>query len=137
MNLDWLKYYDDDYIDGKQVWEVIAKSNSPSFKNDKRFFFAPFSLKMKNNMTIGGCLVPVDTKKGYEECLHSNKGTPIPFELVDAWIETHPNQRFYNNELLKEVIAQGYVSDEYFAELKERNLIVEIPEGNDYRNKMF
>lgn len=138
INFSWKEYRYDETINGKPALEAIAKLNNPienpqAFEKPTKFFYAPTSIDIKYEGIDGGCLIPVDTEKGYNEC--KSRGTPIPFEMVEQWIFLHPNQRFYNNELFKTAISEGYATQEYIDLISEKGLLVEVPE--EYKDKMF
>ena len=63
----------------------------------------------------------------------SKDSTPIPFELYNLWVETHPNQRIYSCETLFNIIDNGFITEDFLSEIKE--LIVKVPK--EYKDKMF
>ena len=80
-------------------WERIAKKNNPNFNIPKRFF------AIRNIEAILNCVYPANL---------------IPIEFYNAWIETHPNQRIFNDFSLKCALEQGLLSKEFFDELQEK-----------------
>lgn len=64
MNFDFFEYCSNDKIDNDNAWEVIAKKNNPSFKKSDKFFFAS-SGSFKNSQTNYCCLIPINTKEGF------------------------------------------------------------------------
>lgn len=130
MDFDFFKYYSNDKINNDNAWEVIAKRNNPSFKKSDKFFFASCGT-FENSQTNYCCLIPINTKKGFD--FFSKDSTPIPFDLYNIWIETHPNQRIYSCETLFNVIDNGFITEDFLSEIKE--LIVKVPK--EYKDKMF
>lgn len=105
-------------------WEKIAKKNNPNFNIPKRFF-AIRNIEAILNCVYPANLIPIDTEEGHR--VYSGE-TLIPFELYNVWIETHPNQRIFNDFSLKCALEQGLLSKEFFNELQEKGLIIEPPE---------
>ena len=117
MNFDWFRKERE-----TGAWEKGAKENNPNYKKTTKFFVPP-AFDWEYESSGGGTILPIDTKEGFD----FYKGiTLLPWELIDKWLELHPNQKVYNSHMLKILREQKFISDEFWNEIQP--YIVEVPD---------
>ena len=126
MNFNWFRNERTDIIDGENAWEKGAKENNPNYKKTTKFFVPPV-FDWEYESSGGGPILPLDTKEGLD--FYKNE-TLLPWELIDKWLELHPNQKVYNSHMLKILREQKFISDEFWNEIQP--YIVELP--NDMKD---
>lgn len=122
MNFNWFRNERTDMIDEENAWEKGAKENNPNYKKTTKFFVPP-AFDWEYESSGGGTILPIDTKEGFD----FYKGIILlPWDLIDKWLELHPNQKVYNSHMLKILREQKFISDEFWDEIQ--SYIVEVPD---------